>query len=122
MKKTVLVFLLLSMLAVAQSAHKSTVAWLPSPDAAANPTLAYNVYRMTAPCPADGSFPASGVTVTKVASAISANSFVDTGVSVSNTYCYAITATLNGVESAAVTGAGTIPLAKPQPPVTVTTQ
>jgi chitinase len=83
--------------AAAQStapAHSVVVSWTASPDAAANPTLTYNVYRGPGTC-------LTTTTFTKLtASPISTLTYTDTNVTIGSWYCYASTAVLNGVESA----------------------
>lgn len=94
--------------------HKVTLVWIASPDAAANPSLTYNVYRMSAPCPPDGSWPTANVTVTKIGSAIATPGFVDTAVVLGQMYCYATTSQLGTTESVVSnTSAAVIPLAPP---------
>jgi hypothetical protein len=67
------------------------ISWTASTDAAANPSLTYNVYR-AATCP--GHF-------TKInAAPITGASFVDTSAAAGATYCYQVTAVLSGVEGA----------------------
>ena len=76
---------------MAQSAHSVTLTWTASPDAAANPTLSYNVYRSVTSC--------SSPVFSKVGSVASGVlTFQDTAVTVGNTYCYAVTSVLNGLE------------------------
>jgi hypothetical protein len=95
--------------------HNVVVTWAASPDAAANPGITYNGYRAVSACP-----PPSGVSFTKIDStAAGALTFTDTAVTVATTYCYEITAVLNGLESAPSPQAqAVIPLAPPQGPVT----
>jgi fibronectin type 3 domain-containing protein len=87
---------LLATRAVSQTAATHSVAlnWTASSDAAANPTLAYNVYRLVGACPSG-----SPTGFTKVASSVTTVSYTDTAVSVGNTYCYYVTSVLNGLES-----------------------
>jgi hypothetical protein len=85
---------LLVVLARAQTAHQAVLTWTASSDAAANPTLGYNVYRLSASCPKQGT---SGFT--KLNSApVMALTYTDTPLPVGNV-CYCVLATLNGVES-----------------------
>lgn len=66
------------------------IAWQASPSAAGNPSLTYNVYRAST---CAGQF-------SKVnASAVAATTYLDTTVAVGATYCYQVTAVLNGLES-----------------------
>ena len=66
------------------------VTWAPSSDAGANPSLTYNVYRANS-CP--GQF-------TKLNSTpLSGTSYLDTNAALGATYCYQVTAVLDGVES-----------------------
>lgn len=66
------------------------IAWQPSPDAASNPSLTYNVYRASTCAGQFSKLNAAG---------ISATTYVDTAVAVGAAYCYQVTAILNGVES-----------------------
>jgi fibronectin type 3 domain-containing protein len=66
------------------------IAWQASPSAAGNPSLTYNVYRAST---CAGQF-------SKVnASAVAATTYLDTTVAAGATYCYQVTAVLNGLES-----------------------
>jgi hypothetical protein len=91
--------------------HTVTLSWTASTDAAANPSLTYNVYRATGDCSSTSltfgklnSAPISGVTF--------ANPGVQPGV-----YCYYVTAFLNGAESVPSTKAPAVIL--PSPPTAV---
>jgi fibronectin type 3 domain-containing protein len=92
------------------STHYVTLSFTASPDAAAYPTLTYNVYRQqlvskTSVCSL-GSMQPIGNTAT--------TSYADTNVQVGAIYCYAVTATLNGGESDfSNTASATIPIAPP---------
>lgn len=78
----------------AQSAHSVQLTYGASSDAGSNPSLTYNVYRATSAC-------TSTPTFAKInASPVTGLSFSDPNVSVGNTYCYQVTAVLNGLESA----------------------
>jgi hypothetical protein len=85
--------LLLAMLARAQS-HSVSLSWTASSDAAANPTLVYNIYRLSGTCPASGT---TGFTKLS-ASPVSGTTFTDSTVPLGQ-ICYYVTATLNGGES-----------------------
>ncbi len=76
------------------SSHSVALNWTASSDAAGNPTLAYNVYRLVGACPSG-----APTGFTKVASSVTTVSYTDTAVSVGNTYCYYVTSVLNGLES-----------------------
>jgi len=67
------------------------ITWQASSSAAGNPTLTYNVYRASNCAEQFVKLNASG---------LSATSYVDTTVALGATYCYQVTAVLNGVESA----------------------
>jgi hypothetical protein len=85
-----LAFLLLTVSALAaQTTHSVTLTWVD----ASNPTgTTYNVYRASGLC--------SGTPVfSKIASAVAVKTFSDTTVTPGN-YCYAVTASLSGAESA----------------------
>jgi fibronectin type 3 domain-containing protein len=74
----------------ARSQYTAKLTWTPSPDAAGNPSLTYNVYR-AATCA--GQF-------TKInAGSVTTTTYVDPSVAVGAVYCYRVTAFLNGVES-----------------------
>lgn len=76
-----------------QSTHSIAVSWTPSSDAAANPTLAYQVYRANSLCTATSLvFVKIGSTTTPVLV------FNDLAVPPGN-YCYKVTSLLNGAES-----------------------
>jgi len=64
--------------------------WQPSPSAGGNPSLTYNVYRASTCAGQFSKLNASG---------ISATAYVDTSVALGATYCYQVTAVLNGLES-----------------------
>ncbi len=92
MKRIALVLTLVFALdAVPAHAQNSVrVSWTPSSDAVGNPSLTYNVYRADS-CP--GKF-------TELNSApLSGTSYLDTNVAIGATYCYQVTALLDGVES-----------------------
>ena len=90
-----------------QSSHSVALTWVASSDAASNPTLTYAVYRASVACPASG----SPTGLTKLV-AVSATTYTDTAVSVGQTYCYIVRASLNGSESVdSNTAGGTIPIA-----------
>lgn len=78
--------------------HSATISWTaPSPDAVANPTGIYNVYRAKAVTNCAD----TALTYTKVGSASPATAltFVDNSVLGSTTYCYAVTFAAGGLES-----------------------
>jgi hypothetical protein len=86
----VLAALLIGPAAFAQ--HQVVLSWTASTDAAANPTLTYNVYRSNTTC-------ALATTFAKInASPITAVTYTDTSVG-PGSFCYEATAVLNGVES-----------------------
>lgn len=75
----------------AHSQYAVKISWTASTDAAANPSLTYNVYR-AATCP--GHF-------TRInAAPVVGTSYVDTTAATGAAYCYQVTAVLAGVESA----------------------
>jgi fibronectin type 3 domain-containing protein len=84
-----------------------TATWTASPDAAANPTITYNIYRSTSNCNAPNLLKIGSV-------AAGVLTFQDTsGVVAGNTYCYGVTAVLAGLESAPANGQITIGIASP---------
>lgn len=87
--------------ALPQTAHQAVIKWNPSPDAAANPTLGYNVYKLVNACPASGT---AGFTKVN-ASPISALTFTDSPLGI-GPVCYYATATLNGAEGVPSNTAG----------------
>jgi hypothetical protein len=74
----------------AHAQYTVRLSWTASSDAAANPSLTYNVYR-AATCP--GHFAKIN------AAPVSGTSYVDTSASTGAAYCYQVTAVLSGVES-----------------------
>lgn len=70
--------------------HTVTLSWMASADAAANPSLTYNVYRLAA-C----SEPFAQLN----ASPDAATTYLDAAVFAGNTYCYQVTAVLGAAES-----------------------
>ena len=89
-------FLVLALVfaAPAKAQHSASLTWTASTDAAANPTLGYNVYRLAGACPASGT---AGFTKLNTVT-VSTTSFTDSTISLGNA-CYYVTATLNGAES-----------------------
>ena len=86
--------LALTFAAPAKAQHSASLTWTASTDAAANPTLGYNVYRLAGACPASGT---TGFTKLNTAT-VTTTSFTDSAISLGNA-CYYVTATLNGAES-----------------------
>lgn len=81
--------LLLAVALQAQTTHKVTLTWQDTLNPAGT---TYSVYRATGLC--------SGTPVfSKIASALTTKTYEDTTVQPGN-YCYAVTASLNGMESA----------------------
>jgi hypothetical protein len=74
--------------------HSASLTWGPSSDAAANPSLSYNIYRLAAACPVSGT---AGFTKLNAAP-VTTTAFTDSTIGLGNA-CYYITATLNGTES-----------------------
>lgn len=73
--------------------HSVALGWTASSDAAANPTLIYNLYRLSGNCPATVT-PGSGTAF----KGITGLTYTDTPLA-PGTYCYYATAYLNGAES-----------------------
>jgi fibronectin type 3 domain-containing protein len=93
----------------AQSHHTVSLSWTASTDAAANPSLTYNVYRSTA---------CSGTFVLLNATQNAATTYIDSDVFPGATYCYQVTALLSGAESVASNAASAVmPAATVVPPV-----
>lgn len=102
--KRIASFALLLMLVLparAQAAHSAVLSWGASSDAAANPSLSYNVYKLSAACPATGTTGFSKVNTTQ----ISALTFTDSSLSI-GPVCFYVTAILNGAESVPSNTAG----------------
>jgi hypothetical protein len=74
----------------AQQSHSVGLKWTASTDAG----VSYNIYRMAAACPANGTSGFSKITVTPVSATVYADSGIGPGA-----YCYYATAVLNGAES-----------------------
>lgn len=86
--------LFLPLLAFAQAAnHSVALSWIASTDAISSST--YNVYRATGLCSGTPTF-------SKIATAIAGLTYTDGSVTVGN-YCYTVTQTQNGAESAQAT-------------------
>lgn len=113
MRKILATVLLLGAVAFGQSGHSVQVSWGASPDAAANPTLTYNLYRAVSVCTGSPTFTKINTTP------ITGLTFTDTNVSVGNTYCYNVTAALNGLES--IPSPSTPAVILPAPPGTPST-
>ena len=98
MKKIAAVFGILSLAfmfaAPAKAQHSASLTWGASPDAAANPTLSYNVYRLSGACPTSGTAGFTKLNTTPVTTL----TFTDSTIALGNA-CYYVTATLNGAES-----------------------
>lgn len=89
MKLLTTLLLLTQALLSAQTTHSVTLTWVDS----LNPVgTTYTVYRATGLCSGTPTF-------SKIASALVAKTYQDTTVTPGN-YCYAVTATANGMESA----------------------
>lgn len=83
----------------AQVIHTVTLTWTASADAAANPGLTYNVYKLNGACPATAPTSVSGSGFTKLnTSPITTTTFTDSGLQ-PGAYCYFASALLNSVES-----------------------
>ncbi len=74
----------------ARAQHSVILNWTASTDAAANPSLTYNVYRSPT---------CTGTFAKRNASPISATSYVESGV-LPGSYCYQVTSVLSGSEGA----------------------
>ena len=86
--------LALACAAPAKAQHSASLTWGASPDASANPSLGYNIYRLAGACPASGT---AGFTKLNTAP-VATTSFADSTVGLGSV-CYYVTATLNGAES-----------------------
>jgi len=94
-----LALLLLATPVPAQAAHNAVLTWGASADAAANPSLAYNIYKLAGACPATAPTTVGMGGFVKVNTAsIAALTYTDTPLPI-GPVCYYGTATLNGAES-----------------------
>jgi hypothetical protein len=94
-KTLILLVLLVAGLAAAQTTHTATLTWVDTLNPAGT---TYNVYRAAGLC--SGTPPFS-----KIASAVTVKTYADPNLSPGN-FCYQVTASLGGVESAASNQAG----------------
>jgi hypothetical protein len=95
----ILLLCLTSGAARAQAAHSVGLTWTASTDAAANPSLAYNVYRLNGACPAVAPTSVSGSGFTKINTAsVTTTAYTDSTVA-PGTYCYFATAFISATES-----------------------
>jgi hypothetical protein len=94
--------------ATAQTTHSATLTWIASSDAAANPSLTYNVYKLlpSGACPAISPTGVAGALILgfqKInTTPITALTFIDSGTPpplALGLQCYFATALLNGAES-----------------------
>jgi hypothetical protein len=74
----------------ARAQHSVTLNWTASTDAAANPSLTYNVYRSST---------CTGTFAKRNASPVAATSYVESDV-LPGSYCYQVTSVLSGAEGA----------------------
>jgi hypothetical protein len=86
--------LALAFAAPAKAQHSASLSWTASSDAAANPSMGYNVYRLAGACPTSGTAGFTKLNSTPVTT----TSFTDSTIALGNA-CYYVTATLNGAES-----------------------
>jgi hypothetical protein len=97
-KSSAIVWICLMAMALAagptRAQHSVSLTWTASTDAAANPLLSYNVYRLVGACPASGT---AGFTKINTAAVVTPT-FADANVGLGS-FCYYVTATLNGAES-----------------------
>jgi hypothetical protein len=75
--------------APARAQHSVSLTWTASSDAAANPSLAYNVYRSPT---------CTGAFARLNASPLGATSYLDAAVLPGASYCYQVTSVLSGAE------------------------
>jgi hypothetical protein len=90
----------------ARAQHSVSLSWTASTDAAANPSLAYNVYRSPT---------CNGAFAKLNASPLAATNYLDTAV-LPGAYCYQVTSVLSGAEGAPSNQAAVLipPPARPQ--------
>lgn len=123
MKKLLLLALLLLFVigpVHAQAAHSVALAWTASSDAAANPSLTYNMYRLNGACPAVAPTAISGSGFTKInTAAITTTAYTDSTVA-PGTYCYFGSAFLNLTESNPSNDASAVIQPKPMTSLGVT--
>jgi hypothetical protein len=88
-----MITLMIATVSMASAQHSAQLTYVASADAAGNPTLTYNVYRASAAC-------STNPVLTKLVSGISGLTYTDATVTIATgTYCYGVTASLNGNES-----------------------
>ena len=93
--------------------HGAVLTWIASPDGAANPTLAYNIYRGTT-AGGEGSTPINSTPVAAGCSNTSTCTYTDTPVTLGVTYYYTLKATMGGAVSASSNEISfTVPIAPP---------
>jgi hypothetical protein len=93
--------------------HCTNLSWTPSADGAANPTLAYNIYRGAA-VGGESTTPINASPVAAACTSTTTCVYTDTNVSAGATYYYTAKATLNGGFSAASNEVSVqIPIAAP---------
>ncbi|HEY2823073.1 MAG TPA: hypothetical protein VGJ06_18655 [Candidatus Acidoferrum sp.] len=78
----------------ARAQHSASLSWTASSDAAANSALGYNVYRLAGACPASGTAGFTKLNSTPVTTTTYSDTTIGPG-----SFCYYVTATLNGAES-----------------------
>jgi hypothetical protein len=82
------VIAILAWATTARCQHNVLLSWLASPDAAANPSLTYNVYRSST---------CAGTFSILNSSPIANTNYLDTSV-LAGSYCYQVTSLLSGIE------------------------
>lgn len=99
MKKTMILAVLFLLFGSSAFGHSVGLTWTASTDAAANPTLTYNAYRLNGACPAVAPTSISGSGFTKInTAAVTTTTYSDANIA-PGTYCYFATAFLNSTES-----------------------
>jgi hypothetical protein len=88
------------------TSHSVTLFWVASTDAALNPTLGYQLYRLNGACPAvapTSVATAAGFVLISGATPLTALTYTDLGFPVAplppGAYCYFVVSTLNGAQS-----------------------
>lgn len=99
-----------------QSTHSVKLTWADGVNASGT---TYNAYKASGTCPASGTPPGA----TKVnTTAITGLTFTESGIAVSGTFCYYVTAVGPGGESAGSNTAAAVIPAPPAPPTNLTIQ
>jgi hypothetical protein len=105
MKQIISLIALLLMSTYSLAQHSITLTWTASSDAAANPSMTYNVWRSSGVCGAASP-------MVQVATGLTALTYKDSAVAAAQTWCYGVTAQVGtAISPMSNEVAGTVPLA-----------